>query len=181
MNLHQRALPSIYPFSYKNRAATQLLAQHLESKMMHIFDSSGKKQNIDALLKSDPEKWNTALSNEIGRLAQGIGDVKGNNAVDFIPISQVPTNKKVAYAIMICDHRPLKTEVYRVRLTIGGDVLDFFGDASSPAASLLEAKLLINSVISNAHKGARFMSLDIKDHFLQSMLEEPEYLRIHGK
>ena len=60
-------------------------------------------------------------------------------------------------------------------------MLDYFGDASSPAASLLETKLLINSVISDAHRGAQFCTLDVKDFFLQSLLEEPEYLRIHQK
>ena len=82
---------------------------------------------------------------------------------------------------MVCDHRPLKTEQHRVRLTLGGDVLEYLGDASSPAASLIESKLIFNSVVSDSHRGARFMSLDIKDYFLQSMLQEAEYMRIHGK
>ena len=46
---------------------------------------------------------------------------------------------------------------------MGGDVLDYEGNASSPAASLLEAKLLINSTISDSNVGARFMSADLKD------------------
>ena len=36
-------------------------------------------------------------------------------------------------------------------------------------------------MISDAHQGARFATLDIKDHFLQSILPEPEYMRIHSK
>ena len=75
----------------------------------------------------------------------------------------------------------MKKEKYRVRLTLGGDVLDYAGNASSPASSLLEAKLLLNSTISDANKGEKFMTADIKDFFLQSFLEEPEYIRIHGK
>ena len=31
------------------------------------------------------------------------------------------------------------------------------------------------------HTVARFLSIDLKDHFLQSDLPEPEYMRIHGK
>ena len=81
---------------------------------------------------------------------------------------------------MVCDHRPLKTEQNRVRLTLGGDVLDYLGDTVSPVASLIESKLLFNSVISDSHLGARFMSLDIKDFFLQSILHDTEYLRIHS-
>ena len=158
-----------------------LLAQHLTSKLLHIFDTTGKKQTIDSLLRSNPVTRKPPLSNEIGRLAQGIRDVKGNDTLGSVLITDAPKNKKVAYANMVCDHRPLKKEKDRVRLTLGGYVLDYFGDTSSPAASLLEAKLLINSVISDAHRGARFMSLDIKYHFLQSILDDPEYLRIHSK
>ena len=109
----------------------------------------------------------------------GVRNVTGNDAMDVIPLKQVPLNKEVAYANMVCDIRPHKTEKYRVRLTIGGDVLEYLGDATSPAVSLIETKMILNSVISDAAKGARFMTIDIKDYFLQSILEEPEFLRIH--
>ena len=82
---------------------------------------------------------------------------------------------------MICDHRPLKTQTHRVQLILGGDVLVYAGYASSPAASLSEAKLLLNSVISDIHLGVRFMSLDIIIFFLQTLLDEPKYMRIHRK
>ena len=82
---------------------------------------------------------------------------------------------------MICDHRPLKTEVNKACLNIGGDILDYPGDVSSPAASLMEENFIINSVISDSHLGATFISLDIKDYFLRYILDESEYLRIHSK
>ena len=64
---------------------------------------------------------------------------------------------------MVCDPRPLKKGKDGVQLTLGGDVLDYFGDGSSLEASSIESKLLFNIVISDSHIGARFMSLDIKD------------------
>ena len=121
------------------------------------------------------------MSNELGRLADGINEIKGNNAIVFIHKYEVPLNKKITYANMVCDYRPSKDDPYRIRLTIGGDKLDYFGNSASPAASLLETKLIINSVISDSHLGARFASIDIKDHFLQSILPEPEYMRIRSK
>ena len=75
---------------------------------------------------------------------------------------------------IVCDIRPTKTEKFRVRLTIWEDVLEYLGDSSFPAISLLESKLIINSTISDA-------TIDIKDYFLQSDLPEPEYLYIHSK
>ena len=104
-----------------------------------------------------------------------------NDVFDFIAKHEVPPYKKVTYANLVCDYRPSKDDPYRTRLTVGGDRLDYFGDSASPAASLLETKLLLNSTISDAKYGARFMTLDIKDYFLQSILPDPEFIRIHKK
>ena len=80
----------------------------------------------------------------------------------------------------LCDDRPLKEENSCTQLTTGGDVLEYAETSSSPASSLLETKIIIKSVISDAHKGSRFMTAYSKDYFLQSKLLESEYLLIHG-
>ena len=72
------------------------------------------------------------------------------------PISLL--TEKITYANFICNYRPHKSEPYRICLTVGGEQLDCPYDTSSPAESLLETKLLLNSTISDAHLGARFMS-----------------------
>ena len=131
-----------------------------------MFDgSTGKKQTIDTLLRTNPTIWKTALLNELGRLAQGIWDIKGNDVIDFIKFNEVAKNRIVTYANIVCDMRPLKTEKFWVRLTVGGDRLQYPDNTASPAATLLETKLLLNSTISQSAKGARFMTLDIKDFF----------------
>ena len=56
---------------------------------------------------------------------------------------------------MVCDYIPYEQEKYRVRLTFGEDRLTYNNDVSSPAASLLETKLLLKSTIFDASKGAR--------------------------
>jgi hypothetical protein len=41
------------------------------------------------------DTWSIAISNELGRLAQGIQDhVVPTDTIDFIKKSEVPTNKK---------------------------------------------------------------------------------------
>ena len=147
--------------------------------MYHIYNEAGVKQHVDKLLKQDPKTWEPSGSNEIGRLTKGIRDIQGNDVFDFIAKHEVPPYKKVTYANLVCDYRPSKDDPYRTRLTVGGDRLDYFGDSASPAASLLEIKLLLNSTISDAKYWARFMTLDIKDYFLQSILPDPEFIRIH--
>ena len=147
----------------------------------HIFEND-KKLTIDKLLEGPTKNtWLKSLDNELGRLSDGFNHIKGTNTIAFIYKHQVPENKKVTYANMVCDYRPLKEEKYRVRLTVGGDKLVCEFDVASPAASILEAKVLINSVISDANKGARFLTLDIKDFFLCSHLKDPEYMRIKAK
>ena len=51
-------------------------------------------------------------------------------------------------------------------------------DYGAPTASLSETNILINSVISDSKQGARFCSYDIKDIFLVSPMDRPEYTRI---
>ena len=74
------------------------------------------------------------------------------------------------------DIRPLKDEKYRVRITVGGDKLDFCGDASSVADSLATVKLLFNSVVST--KDEKFTTADIKEFFYASFLPDPEYMKM---
>ena len=66
-------------------------------------------------------------------------------------------------------------------MTIGGDKLDSDSETASSAASLIETKLLLNSVISDAKNGARFLTMDLKDHFLQIVMNYPEFMRIHRR
>jgi hypothetical protein len=177
--------PRTPPTASPNRQALQhvLTIPPFEFHAHHIFDSNGKKETIDTLLAGPAnDVWDRALSNEFGRLAQGIDDrVVATDTIDFIHKSDVPHTKIVTYGNCICDYRPLKSEPYRVRLTVGGDKLPYDDDSGSPAASLLETKLLINSTISDSRRGARFLSADLKDHFLASPMKHPEYMKIRYK
>ena len=171
--------------SYKALAATYLLAQQLFNPQQphsgFLYNDNGKKSSIDDLLTGkDHIVWDNALSNEIGRLAQGNSSgVVGTNTIEFVPYSQVPSTAKVTYANYVCTHRPKKPEPWRIRIVVGGDKLHCPYDTGSPAAGLLETKLLLNSVISDAVNGARFFSIDLKDFFLASPMLEKEYMRMH--
>ena len=158
-------------------------AQHIFSPtthINHIYDENGKKETIDSLLTGKNSViWARSLSNEWGRLASdNDASTKGANTITFIPQSQVPSDKKVTYATMACDYRSLKDEKRRVRIAIGGDKLPYHDDAGSPAVELVETKILLNSATSDAKRGARFMCLDMKDHFLSAPMQHPEFMRV---
>ena len=68
----------------------------------------------------------------------------------FTTKDNIPKDRKITYANFICNIRPQKPETHRVRLTAGGEKLDYPGDPSYPAVSLLNVKIHINITISRA-------------------------------
>jgi hypothetical protein len=60
-------------------------------------------------------------------------------------------------------------------MTAGGDKLDYPRDASSPTVSMLNAKI---HIISDAHKGACHLGLDIKNYYLGTPMSYYQYLRV---
>jgi len=147
----------------------------------HIYnEKTGKTQTIDSLLNNPTrDVWIRALSNEWGRLAQGNNEgVVYQDAIDFISKNDVPKDRDITYAQFVCDHRPLKSEPWRVRIEVGGDRISYPDDPTSPACGLLETKIILNSVISDAKRGDRFCTADLKDHFLGSPMQRPEYMKV---
>ena len=71
---------------------------------------------------------------------------------------------------------PQNSDPNRVRLTVGGDCINYPGDCSTPTADMLTVKLMLNSVIST--KGSKFMPIDIKDFYLNTPLSRYEYMRL---
>ena len=66
--------------------------------------------------------WTTALSNEIGRLAQGVEKrIKGTNTIFFIHWSGVPEGKRVTYGQIFMSIRHNKSETHQVKIIVGDD------------------------------------------------------------
>lgn len=167
--------------NFKQLAVNVLTAiNYFKCQANHIYNKHGTRETIDSLCKKDPTIWNKALSNEWGCLAQGNEyGVVATNTIEFIKKDQLPVNAAVTYASFVCDRRPLKVEPNRVMIVVGGDRLTYGSDAASPATDLLETKILLNSTISDAHRGAKFLSADLKDFFLASPMRSPEYMKVH--
>ena len=63
-------------------------------------------------------------------------------------------DEAITCALFACNYRPLKQEAYRVCVLADSNKLPCNEDAGAPAVNLLETKMLLNSVISDATKGA---------------------------
>ena len=125
------------------------------------------------------DDWGYSFGNEIGRLAQGMpGRNNGTNTLFFIDRNEVPADrwKDVTYGKIVCNVRPQKEETNRTRLTFGGNNTYTEIDYGTPTANLLTAKLLLNSIISTP--GAEFLGLDLKDFYLNTPMNRPEFLRM---
>ena len=125
------------------------------------------------------ERWGKAYGKEIGRLAQGIpGEVDGTDTIVFIARGEVPEDRwrDVTYGRICANYRPEKDDPYRIRLTVGGNLINYQGDCGTPTADMLSVKLLLNSVVST--KDAKFMTIDIKNFYLNTPMEQPEYMRL---
>jgi hypothetical protein len=61
---------------------------------------------------------------------------------------QHPDGQKYYLRKIVCDLKPHKKEKERVRLTVGGDPLDYSGDVATSTADITTFKILINSTLS---------------------------------
>jgi len=55
-------------------------------------------------------------------------------------------------------------------------LINFPRDYETPTADMLTVKMLLNSIIST--KGAKCMTIDIKNFYLNTPMERPEYMRL---
>jgi hypothetical protein len=69
-----------------------------------------------------------------------------------------------------------KTNKYRIRFTAGGNLIDYRGDVATTTVDLTTVKCLLNSVVSE--QGAKFMTMDISDFYLNTPMQHYEYMQI---
>eukprot|EP00804_Cyclotella_cryptica_P013851 CCRYP_018168-RA/>CCRYP_018168-RA protein AED:0.40 eAED:0.40 QI:0/0/0/1/0/0/2/0/444 len=159
----------------------QLHHPHLSARhtMQHRFpsnslaavlnDDTGELMEYRHLIANPKyrDTWTSAYGKELGRLAQGLpGTVAATNTIVFISKADIPSDRwrNVTYGRIVANFRPEKDDPYRIRLTVGGNRINFPGDCGTPTADMLTTKVLLNSVVSTV--GARFMTIDIKDFYL---------------
>jgi hypothetical protein len=89
----------------------------------------------------------------------------------------MPPGRKATYGSFVVDIKEHKEERELIRLTVGGDQIEYPGDKSTRTAGLITAKIIINSVIST--EGARFLVVDMKNFYLNTPLKRHGYMVIN--
>jgi hypothetical protein len=130
--------------------------------------------------------WDRSYANELGHLCQGVGTgdkaggkrVAGTNTFHLIAYADIPHQKRkqIIYTKVVCEVREGKDDENCTRITVGGNLICYPGNAGTNTALLELIKLMLNSVISR--KGARFACIEIKKIYLDMPMEDPEYVHI---
>jgi hypothetical protein len=96
----------------------------------------------------------------------------------FIHKSKVPKDcqNDITYGRIVVALRPQKKEQVRTRLTVSGNLIDCPWEVTTPTSDLTTAKLLFNSVVSTP--GAVFVVMDVKNFYLNTPMECPEFMRL---
>ncbi len=128
------------------------------------------------------EMWQTAFGKDFGGMAQGCANTgqKGTNAMFVMTHNKImhslAAKKIFTYANTAVNFRPRKEDPYRIRITAGGNLINYEGDASVRTIDIDTAKIHWNSVVSTPN--AKYMCLDIKKIYLTAALEYFEYMKI---
>jgi hypothetical protein len=150
--------------------------QHLANSVIHPI--TVKEMEYMAIMKYPRLQplWKHGFGNEFGRLFQVIRDIPGTDACFFIKLTNVPKDRNITYGKLVCDYKPHKKEEEHMRLTVGGDRLDYYGDGATSTANITPLKLIISSTLSTEE--AAMIMIDIKKYFLGTPLPRFEYMKM---
>ena len=157
----QRLFPDLYAFA----------AMHAFTAM-DMNDDGTPLTSTSALKGPERDRWSIAHGEEIVRIIE-------SKTGRLIFRYEMPSDRKAAYynPQLKIKHKPEGVQ-YRVRGTIGGDQISYPGAKAAYTASLETIRILLNAVVS---EDAMFFTADIKDFYLGTPLDRPEYMRISLK
>ena len=69
-----------------------------------------------------------------------------------------------------------KDETHHTRLTVGGDLINFPGDVTTPTADLITYKLIFKSVLSTTN--VKFMCSDRANFYLNNPVNRYDYMKL---
>jgi mRNA-degrading endonuclease RelE of RelBE toxin-antitoxin system len=120
--------------------------------------------------------WKQGFGNEIGRLFRDIHDILGTEICFFVALANTPKDRHSTYGKIVCDYKHTKKEKELIRLTVGGDRLDYSCDVVTSTVDITSFKILINSTLLTAD--AAMMMMEIKNYYLGNPLPRFEYMKM---
>ena len=71
--------------------------------------------------------------------------------------------------MVVWEVKPHKEDPTRTHISVAGSQICYLGDVGTPTGSLYLVKLIINSVL--LRHNARFVSFDLKNFYLQTLMD----------
>jgi hypothetical protein len=156
--------------------------EHYAHAMEHPI--TGKHITSYQKLMQDPatlDVWMHALGKDFGCMTQGdikTGTTRTNSIFVMEPrdVLNIPKDQPPTYAKVVVAYCPQKEDPYRVRITAGGNLLNYPRELTTCTADMTTAKLHWNSVLSTSK--VQYMCLDIGNFYLRATLDRYEYMKM---
>ncbi|MEM1009355.1 MAG: hypothetical protein AAGJ35_10145, partial [Myxococcota bacterium] len=118
-----------------------------------INPDTGKAAGYKELLcSSHGHLWSRSASKEFRHLFDGNKTIpSGTKTMTFIHKDEIPANKRCTYLQIVCAYRPEKEDPNRIRVTAGGNLVEYHSSLTTKTAELTTVKTHWNSVISTPH------------------------------
>ena len=81
----------------------------------------------------------------LGRLSNRYKDTKGTQTIHYMTDEEIKCilgDRTVTYACIVVDFRPQKTDPNRVRITVGGNLIDYPYELTTRTTDLTTSKLM---------------------------------------
>ncbi len=149
-----------------------------------VHPTTGKTISSYKCLMHNPattETWQTAYGKDFGGMAQGDKKTgqKGTKSIFVMThaeIPDIPKDRTVTYAQVVVDFCPQKADPHQIRITAGGNLINYPGKLSMRTADLTTSKLMWNSMLSTP--GSKYMCLDIRKVYLTAPMDWFEYMKM---
>jgi hypothetical protein len=127
------------PFTNQQAAARRYPVTVIKDFASAVLDEeTGDLLEYRHLLKHPKYKdiWSKSFGTEIRRLATT------TETIAFMSKEMIPHNRRkdITYGRIVCTHRSEKTDPYRTRITMGGNLINYPDDCGTPTADLLTVK-----------------------------------------
>jgi hypothetical protein len=120
-----------------------------------------------------------SYTKELRHLAQGLPGVsKGTNTIFVICRKDIPHYRKgiVTYAWVCVNDCLEKEDSNRTQVIVGSNLLHYPGNCGTLKVGMITVKLHLISIIST--KNACYCTIDLKDFYLNTPMDQPEYMRM---
>ena len=147
----------MYPTIYDNQdSLTKPIEEYHSMANIHHFcapvihPTTGELITSYKKLANDPEMkviWQTRFGKDWESLAQGDKRTGTKGTDTFIvltpeQVAHIPSDQVVTYANIVVDVRPQKEDPNRVRITAGGNLIEYPGELTTRTANITTSKIL---------------------------------------